>query len=73
MVVVASASQDTCSVAVRKTQFLEGEGADEGKVVGFLAVGLNFTTLAVNNLVYEDTGEEQATAAGFILLSMIFV
>ena len=42
-------------------------------MVGFLAVGLNFTTLTINNLVYLSTGEQQAVAAGFILLSMIFV
>ena len=51
-------------------------GANQGlhsQVVGFLAVGLNFTTLTINNLIYDTNGEQQAVAAGFILLSMVFV
>ncbi|KAF1988870.1 high osmolarity signaling protein sho1 [Aulographum hederae CBS 113979] len=39
----------------------------------FLAAGLVFNTSAVNNLVYSPNGAKEASAAGFILLSMISV
>ncbi|KAL2220004.1 putative high osmolarity signaling protein Sho1 [Thermoascus aurantiacus ATCC 26904] len=42
-------------------------------VVGYLAAGLVFTTLAVNSLVYQDESSKQAAAAGFILLSMVII
>ena len=38
-----------------------------------MAVGLGYTTLAVNSLVYSSEGAKQAGAAGFILLSMVIV
>ncbi|KAL2001456.1 hypothetical protein VTN02DRAFT_1713 [Thermoascus thermophilus] len=42
-------------------------------IVGYLAPGLVFTTLAVNSLIYQDESVKQAAAAGFILLSMVIV
>ncbi|MCJ1257862.1 Transmembrane osmosensor [Lignoscripta atroalba] len=57
IVVVASNSNDTYQVAI----------------VGFLAAGLVFTTSAVNTLVYSPRGEQEAAAAGFILLSMVAI
>ena len=41
--------------------------------MGFLSAGLVFTTSSVNTLVYSPRGEEEAAAAGFILLSMVAV
>ena len=41
--------------------------------MGFLSAGLVFTTSAVNTLVYSPRGEQEASAAGFILLSMVAV
>ncbi|KKZ63679.1 SHO1 osmosensor [[Emmonsia] crescens] len=40
-------------------------------IVGYLAAGLTFTTLAVNSLIYDDQASKQAAAAGFILQSMV--
>jgi len=57
IVVVASDSSNTYSIAI----------------VGYLAAGLVFTTSAVNSLVYSPDGAKEASAAGFILLSMIAI
>ncbi|MCJ1473918.1 Transmembrane osmosensor [Lambiella insularis] len=57
VVVVASASHEAYHVAI----------------VGFLSAGLVFTTSAVNTLVYSPRGEQEAAAAGFILLSMVSI
>ncbi|KAL1957734.1 hypothetical protein VTO42DRAFT_5577 [Malbranchea cinnamomea] len=40
-------------------------------VVGYLAAGLCFTALSINNSVYERNGAMQAAAAGFILIAII--
>ncbi|KAG5291901.1 osmosensor protein [Histoplasma ohiense] len=42
-------------------------------IVGYLAAGLTFTTLAVNSLIYDDQASKQAGAAGFILQSMVTI
>ncbi|OAX77639.1 high osmolarity signaling protein SHO1 [Emergomyces africanus] len=42
-------------------------------IVGYLAAGLTFTTLAVNSLIYDDQASKQAAAAGFILQSMVII
>ncbi|PGH09996.1 high osmolarity signaling protein SHO1 [Blastomyces parvus] len=42
-------------------------------VVGYLAAGLTFTTLAVNSLIYDDQASKQAAAAGFILQSIVII
>ncbi|KLJ13142.1 SHO1 osmosensor [Blastomyces silverae] len=42
-------------------------------IVGYLAAGLTFTTLAVNSLIYDDEASKQAAAAGFILQSMVII
>ncbi|EEH21641.1 hypothetical protein PABG_03857 [Paracoccidioides brasiliensis Pb03] len=42
-------------------------------IVGYLAAGLCFTTLAVNSLVYDGSATKQAAAAGFILQSMVII
>ncbi|MCJ1287304.1 Transmembrane osmosensor [Xylographa opegraphella] len=57
VVVVASDSHDTYNIAI----------------VGFLSAGLVFTTSSVNTLVYSPRGEQEAAAAGFILLSMVSI
>lgn len=57
VVVVASNSHEIYQVAI----------------VGFLSAGLVFTTSSVNTLVYSPRGEEEAAAAGFILLSMVAI
>ncbi|OJJ48312.1 hypothetical protein ASPZODRAFT_62530 [Penicilliopsis zonata CBS 506.65] len=53
-------------------------GSDTGvvygvAVVGYLAAGLVFTTLAVNTDVYQPQPAKQAAGAGFILLSMVII
>ncbi|OJD09697.1 hypothetical protein AJ78_08973 [Emergomyces pasteurianus Ep9510] len=42
-------------------------------IVGYLAAGLTFTSLAVNSLIYADRASQQAAAAGFILQSMVAI
>ncbi|KAK2761132.1 Transmembrane osmosensor [Arachnomyces sp. PD_36] len=40
-------------------------------LVGYLGAGFVFTSLAVNTLIYSPFGAEEASAAGFLLLSII--
>ena len=47
--------------------------ANPGKIVGFLAAGLTYSTSIINDLVYSPEGDKEAAAAGFILLSMVMV
>lgn len=42
-------------------------------IVGFLAAGLVITTSSVNSLIYYSAPAKEASAAGFILLSMVAV
>lgn len=42
-------------------------------VVGYLAVGLVGSTSSINNLIYSGVASMEATAAGYILLSMVTV
>ncbi|MCJ1276582.1 Transmembrane osmosensor [Puttea exsequens] len=56
-VVVGSASTETYHVAI----------------VGFLAVGLVYMPSIINVLVYSSDGAKEASAAGFILLSMVMI
>jgi SHO1 osmosensor len=42
-------------------------------IVVFLAAGLILTSSSVNNLIYTSNIAKQATAAGFILLSIVNV
>lgn len=42
-------------------------------IVGFLAAGLTYSTAVVNTLVYSPDGAKEASAAGFILLSMVMI
>lgn len=44
-----------------------------GQIVGYLAVALTFTTSAANQLIYSVAGASEAAAAGFILLSIVYV
>lgn len=46
---------------------------DVWQIVGFLAIGLVYTSSIANALVYESDGAKEAAAAGFILLSMVSV
>lgn len=43
------------------------------QIVGFLAAGLTYATAIVNTLVYSPDPAKEASAAGFILLSMVMV
>ena len=43
------------------------------QIVGYLAAGLVFSTLAPNTLLYQKQASGQAAGAGFILLSMVIV
>ena len=43
------------------------------QIVGFLAVGLAFTSSIINALVYSPDSAKEAAAAGFILLSIVLV
>ncbi|KAL9098433.1 MAG: hypothetical protein Q9163_005902 [Psora crenata] len=43
------------------------------KIVGFLAAGLTYSTSIINTLVYDEDGAKEASAAGFILLSMVMI
>jgi len=52
---------------------MDSEYTDSLQIVGFLSAGLVFTTSSVNTLVYSPRGEQEAAAAGFILLSMVAV
>lgn len=45
----------------------------QSAIVGFLGIAFIYSTSAVTSLVYQNGHEEQACAAGFILLSIIFV
>lgn len=42
-------------------------------LTGYCACGISMTSLAVHNLIYSDKAAQQASAAGFILLSMLMV
>ncbi|KAL9128453.1 MAG: hypothetical protein Q9217_002886, partial [Psora testacea] len=42
-------------------------------IVGFLAAGLTYSTAIINTLVYDSDGAKEASAAGFILLSMVMI
>ena len=52
---------------------MQWDGTDVLQVVGFLAAGLTYSTAIVNTLVYSSDGAKEASAAGFILLSMVMV
>ena len=42
-------------------------------VVGYLAIGVVGSTSSINNLIYSGIASMEATAAGYILLSMVTV
>lgn len=71
--VVASDSTQTYHVAVRIPIRGDVIHADSLQVVGFLAAGLVFCSSIINALVYSPEGPKEAAAAGYILLSMVFV
>ena len=73
LVVVASDSAQTYHVAVRILVRGDVIPADFVQVVGFLAAGLVFCSSIINALVYSPEGPKEAAAAGYILLSMVFV
>ncbi|KAL8635532.1 MAG: hypothetical protein Q9228_006981 [Teloschistes exilis] len=52
---------------------LAGTAVDVWQIVGFLAIGLVYTSSIANALVYESDGAKEAAAAGFILLSMVSI
>lgn len=71
--VVASDSTQTYHVAVRVLFQGDATHADPLQIVGFLAAGLVFCSSIINALVYSPEGPKEAAAAGYILLSMVFV
>lgn len=73
---MASDTSLTYGVAVRLLPIWQRSmnvATNEVQVVGYLAAGLCFTSIAVNSFVYETHASEQAAAAGFILQSMVIV
>ncbi len=74
-IVVGSDSTHTYQVAVRHTSLsiVWKPLAKLRQIVGFLAAGLTYSTAIVNTLVYSSDGAKEASAAGFILLSMVMV
>ena len=50
-----------------------GNGLIPWQIVGFLAAGLTYAPSLINTLVYSSDGAKEASAAGFILLSMVMV
>ena len=72
-VVFASDSANTYSIAVSTWRFSFEQHPNTRQIVGYLAAGMVFTTSAVNALVYDSEGSDEAAAAGFILLSMVAV
>lgn len=70
---VASDSTQTYHVAVRLPVRVDFIDAELLQVVGFLAAGLVFCSSIINALVYSPEGPKEAAAAGYILLSMVFV
>lgn len=71
--VVASDSTQTYHVAVCAPCGGAVIHADVLQIVGFLATGLVFCSSLINALVYSPEGPKEAAAAGYILLSMVFV
>lgn len=74
-VAVGSDSTHTYQVAVSQACLFNGPKppANTEQIVGFLAAGLTYSTAIVNTLVYSSDGAKEASAAGFILLSMVMV
>lgn len=70
---VASDSTQTYHVAVCIPVHGDFKRAESLQVVGFLAAGLVFCSSIINALVYAPEGPKEAAAAGYILLSMVFV
>ena len=73
-IVVGSDSTQTYHVAVRQTAPpLVSKVLISWQIVGFLAAGLTYAPSLINTLVYSSDGAKEASAAGFILLSMVMV
>lgn len=72
-IVVGSDSTHTYHVAVRRLLNPSLHSIDFSQIVGFLAVGLVYMPSIINVLVYSSDGAKEASAAGFILLSMVMV
>ncbi|KAF1915806.1 high osmolarity signaling protein SHO1 [Ampelomyces quisqualis] len=62
-----------CIAGVTVTVASGAERTYQVAIVGFLAAGLVFTTSSVNALVYSPIASFEATAAGYILLSMVAI
>ncbi|KAF2398083.1 high osmolarity signaling protein SHO1 [Trichodelitschia bisporula] len=62
-----------CILGVLVTVASDAEQTYNVAIVGFLGAALVFTTSAVNTLVYSSSGAKEASAAGFILLSMVAI
>jgi len=72
-VVVGSDSTQNYQVAVRPLFDSNRRDVNGWQIVGFLAAGLTYATALINELVYASDGAKEASAAGFILLSMVMV
>ena len=72
-IVVGSDSTHTYHVAVSIHLKPSLHFINPSQIVGFLAVGLVYMPSIINVLVYSSDGAKEASAAGFILLSMVMV
>ena len=72
-IVVGSDSTHTYHVAVSQRLNPVLHSTNPSQIVGFLAVGLVYMPSIINVLVYSSDGAKEASAAGFILLSMVMV
>ena len=72
-IVVGSDSTHTYHVAVSLHLNPVLHSINPSQIVGFLAVGLVYMPSIINVLVYSSDGAKEASAAGFILLSMVMV
>ncbi len=72
-IVVGSDSTQTYHVAVSIHLDPSLHFVYPSQIVGFLAVGLVYMPSIINVLVYSSDGAKEASAAGFILLSMVMV
>ena len=72
-IVVGSDSTHTYHVAVGILLNPSLHSVNSSQIVGFLAVGLVYMPSIINVLVYSSDGAKEASAAGFILLSMVMV
>jgi len=62
-----------CIIGVIVTVAFEADDIYNIAIVGYLSAGTVFTASAVNSLIYADSAAKEASAAGFILLSIVSI